>query len=230
MNQKNQIKLVSLFVVLEFILCVAVQLATGTLLTVVSFGAIVLAFVFSLITLKKDFNNVLTSFGLLTTVIADIFLVVMKPAIQDIAMLSFSITQIMYFIRIYLNTSDKKTKITHLITRICLVILSISLTIVVLKDKTDFLSLISIFYYANLLTNVIFSFFIKSKIFTIGLICFALCDMFIGLNILCSSYLQVQQGSFLYWLANPKFDFAWLFYVPSQTLIALSCIKSNKTN
>ena len=66
MNQKNQIKLVSLFVVLEFILCVAVQLATGTLLTVVSFGAIVLAFVFSLITLKKDFNNVLTSFGLLT--------------------------------------------------------------------------------------------------------------------------------------------------------------------
>ena len=126
MNQKNQIKLVSLFVVLEFILCVAVQLATGTLLTVVSFGAIVLAFVFSLITLKKDFNNVLTSFGLLTTVIADIFLVVMKPAIQDIAMLSFSITQIMYFIRIYLNTSDKKIKITHLITRICLVILSIS--------------------------------------------------------------------------------------------------------
>ena len=114
MNQKNQIKLVSLFVVLEFILCVAVQLATGTLLTLVSFGAIVLAFVFSLITLKKDFNNVLTSFGLLTTVIADIFLIVMKPAIQDIAMLSFSITQIMYFIRIYLNTSDKKIKKTHL--------------------------------------------------------------------------------------------------------------------
>ena len=228
MNRKNQIILISLFVLLETVLCIAVQITTGLILTAVSFGAVVLAFVFSLITLKKDFNNILISFGLLTSVIADIFLVVINPRIQNIAMISFSITQIFYFIRIYLNTIDKKIKIIHIITRIFIIVLSIFLTIVVLKEKTDFLSIISIFYYANLLLNVVFSICIKKfKIFSIGLICFALCDMFIGLNILCSAYIKISEGSLLYFLANPNFNFAWLFYVPSQTLIALSCIKSN---
>ena len=225
---KSQIILISLFIIFETVLCVAVQITTGPLLTAVSFGAVVLAFIFSLITLKNDFNNILTSFGLLTTVVSDIFLVVLNPAIQDVAMLSFSITQILYFIRIHLNTFDNKIKILHIVTRIFTVVLSLLLTIVVLKEKTDFLSLISIFYYANLLTNVVFSFFTKRLfILSIGLICFALCDMFIGLNILSSSYIQLAEGSLLYFLANPSFNFAWLFYVPSQTLIALSCVKFN---
>ena len=228
-NQKNKIIFVSLFVLIETILTILVQTTTGTLLTVVSFGAVVCAFLFSFLTLKKDFDSVLTTIGLFTTVIADIFLVVLHAQFQVIAMFSFSITQICYFTRIYLNHSNKKIKLIHIVVRLSLILIAITATFLVLKDKTDLLSLISLFYYANLLINVIFSLADnKNIIFSIGLICFAMCDLFIGFNIMSSSYIELSEGTFLYFLANPGFNIAWLFYVPSQALIALSNIKKKE--
>ena len=141
-------------------------------------------------------------------------------------MIFFSITQICYFIRIYLSQNDRKIRIIHLIVRILLVVIALIATIIVLKENTDLLSLISLFYYANLLVNVVFSFITnkKSLLFSIGLACFAMCDLFIGFSVLNDSYIELKEGTLLYFLANPGFNIAWIFYVPSQTLIALSNI------
>ena len=222
-SRKAAAWLITLFLVIEAVLCILVQRTTGTTLVVVSYMAVVLAFVFSLIQLRRDYNYILTTAGLLMTICADLFLVVLNPQIPVLAMGFFSITQICYFIRIYRNQESIRARRIHLITRVGLVVLAMAATVLVLGEKTDALSLISLFYYGNLLINTVFAFTNKRiRILAIGLLLFTLCDLFIGLNILCSSYIPLQEGTFLYFLANPGVNMAWIFYVPSQTLIAVS--------
>ena len=213
-----------IFIVFEIILMILVQLTSGVMNTVVSFTSVVCAFIYGVLYLNK--HNILIIIGLFTTVCADIFLVVIEPMKQNIAMCFFSITQICYFLYIY-NSQNKFQQKMHIIIRIIIIVISLITTTIVLKDNTDFLSLISLFYYANLVVNIIFAFTIKNKniLLIIGLILFACCDFVIGISIMGESYLSLKEGSFLYFIANPGFNLAWIFYVPSQTLIALSVKK-----
>ena len=228
LNKYKSNTFIIIFSIIELLLCVLVQITNGTTNIVVSYTSVVIAFIFSLLYFKTDKFYLLTLIGLLCTVFADLFLVVIEPIKQIPAMLFFSITQICYFIRIYLKQDNKKERTIHVIIRIITVLICIIATIIVLKDKIDFLSLISLFYYANLLVNTIFAFvyFNNNKLFAIGLLCFTLCDLFIGFSILDQSYISIKDNSILQFLCNPGFNIAWLFYVPSQTLISLSCIKS----
>lgn len=229
MNRKTLL-ITGLFIIIEIILGILIQFSHHTLHIVLCYSSVVLACVFSFVFItKKDFF--LTQLGLLFTVFADLFLVVITPMLQIPAMICFSITQMCYFLRLYLNENSKKEKLIHIITRITTSILIIIITIIVLKEKTDFLSIISTFYYANLLINIIFAFrkSNKSILFPIGLLLFSLCDLQIGIKILNDSYINVSNNIILEFLSDPPFNFAWLFYVPSQTLIALSVI-NDKTS
>lgn len=214
------------FILIEIILGILIQITNGTINTIFSYGAIVLAFLTTLLFINRDKVYILTLVGLLFTCLADLLLVVIEPIHQIPAMIFFSITQICYFLRIYLNHQTSKEKIIHLSIRLILILTAIILTIIVLENNTDLLSIISLFYYANLVSNVIFSLtqLKRSKTFAVGLLCFMVCDLFIGLSILESNYLAIDKTSFLYLLCNPGFNIAWIFYVPSFTLIALSCI------
>lgn len=236
LNNKNLFKtsIIISYIVIEIILGVLVQTTSGILNTTSSFLAVVLAFVFSIYLLLTNINInkelILLSCGLFCTVLADLFLVVIKPMMQLHAMIFFSLTQICYFIIIYLNQENTNKKVIHLIIRIAITGISLLATVLVLKENTDALSLISLFYYANLISNIIFSFTINkiNIIFSIGLILFACCDLLIGLNIMASSYLPIEEGTILYFLAHPGFNLAWVFYVPSQILISLSSITLNE--
>lgn len=213
-----------IFILIELVLTVLVQLISGVSNTVVSFLAIVIAFLFPLLFIKKSYSYIYTQIGLLCTVFADLFLVVITPVYKIPAMIFFSITQICYFLKILYNQKILKIRLLHIITRSITIIIAIVITIIVLKDKTDFLSIISIFYYANLIINIIFSFMTnqKSIIFSIGLILFACCDLLIGMSVLNDSYIKIPENSLLHLLVNTGFNLAWLFYVPSQTLISIS--------
>lgn len=236
LNNKNLFKtsIIISYIVIEIILGVLIQTTSGILNTTSSFLAVVLAFLFSIYLLLTNINInkelILLSCGLFCTVLADLFLVVIKPMMQLHAMIFFSLTQICYFIIIYLNQENTNKKVIHLIIRITITGISLLATVLVLKENTDALSLISLFYYANLISNIIFSFTINkiNIIFSIGLILFACCDLLIGLNIMASSYLPIEEGTILYFLAHPGFNLAWVFYVPSQILISLSSITLNE--
>lgn len=233
LNNKNLFKtsIIISYIVIEIILGVLVQTTSGILNTTSSFLAVILAFVFSIYLLLTNINInkelILLSCGLFCTVLADLFLVVIKPMMQLHAMIFFSLTQICYFIIIYLNQENTNKKVIHLIIRITITGISLLATVLVLKENTDALSLISLFYYANLISNIIFSFTINeiNIIFSIGLILFACCDLLIGLNIMASSYLPIEEGTLLYFLAHPGFNLAWVFYVPSQVLLSLYSLK-----
>lgn len=227
MNNKKSLIISSVFITLEIILGILIQFTNSNLNVILSYSSIIIAAVFPLFFIKSK-NYLSTQIGLVFTMFADLFLVVITPMLQIPAMICFTITQLSYFIRIYLNQESKKEKLTHIIIRIISSILIIIIAIIVLKEKTDFLSLISTFYYANLIVNIIFS-FKQSKLsllFPIGLLLFACCDLQVGISILNSSYINIENIKILNFIADPPFNLAWLFYVPSQTLIALSIIKN----
>ncbi len=223
---------IGIFMAFELACLSVILFADGKIVTAFSFIAVSSAFLFSLIFISFKKENYLTQIALFFTVIADIFLVLVKPMNQAIVMTSFSLTQIIYFILLLRQSDNKKLRLASIISRTIVVVGVIIATIIVVKDKVDYVALISMFYYANLIMNLIFAFinFRKNPLFAFGLLFFLLCDTFIGLNVAVGTYINVPETSILYKMAHPNFNWAWLFYVPSQTLISLSSVihKRNK--
>jgi hypothetical protein len=217
-----------IFIVTEIILGILVQHTAGITNTIVSYSTVLLACIFCLLMFTKTCNFAFTELGLIFTACADIFLVVIEPMKQIPAMIFFTATQLCYFAITYINESGRKKRRANVIARTVLSAVMIGAALVILGEKTDALALISVFYYANLVVNIIFAFgqLRRSFLFPLGLLLFAFCDAQIGIRVLVESYITVDTESLLYQFAYPSVNFAWMCYVPSQTLIALSVVKS----
>lgn len=226
MLKNNRIKIIAVttFCAIETVLFFLVQCTRDNINIAVSYISVILACLFMATSFSKTSSYVFTQFGLIFTVFADYFLVVLDPIKQLPAMIFFSGTQIFYFLRLYLGEKSEQKRKIHLILRVIISLVAIILTFVVLKDEADAVSVISMFYYANLLTNIIAaSMQIKgNRLFLIGLVLFIMCDTAIGINELINTYLESENASQITDAIFGKFNVPWLFYVPSQTLIALS--------
>ena len=223
LKSKKSIYIFSLlFTFLELLLAVCVQTVGGRANDFLSVSAIALCFAFALLFLEKGTDTALIQAALFCTLMADICLIILQPRKQLLAMLFFSAVQICYFILLWKN--QRKYKGFHLVFRGFISLTALFLTAAVLGEKADPLSLVSLFYFANLLLNVIFSFadFKKNRLFAVGLLLFLLCDICIGLSEMSAGYIPIKEGTLLYAVIHPGFNLAWLFYIPAQTLIALS--------
>ena len=69
--------------------------------------------------------------------------------------------------------------------------------------------------------NLLFAFLNKDHMLGIAFVLFLLCDTVIGLQVASSGYLPIGEGSLLHRLLFSGFNLAWLFYLPSQVLLAL---------
>lgn len=215
----------ALFIAAEIYLSYLIQISAGDGVILPQYISVILACLFCFISIEKTKTYFLTQGALIATVCADYFLIYVPERQQLYGMLCFSVAQLLYFLRIYLDDESKKRKKAHLILRFAVSVLGIAATILVLGEKSDAVALVSVFYYANLVLNLIFSFiqFKSSKLLAIGLLCFLLCDTVIGLaNI--GPYFQIEEDSFIAKLLDPGFDPAWMFYVPSQALLAMSVL------
>lgn len=225
-SNKGKVIAASAFFTVQFLFLIATILTGDEF-----FASVALSCVFAPIAFSKTKSYLLIQLALIFTVIADVFLVLCDPIIRFPAMLSFSVTQICYFLKLYFETKSKIEKYIHLSVRAFATIAVIIATIVVLKEKTDALSLISMFYYANLAINIVFAFVHvkKSTTFAIGLLLFILCDTAIGFKELASSYLS---GGIIDIINNvlSGANWAWIFYIPAQTLISFSLVKFNKND
>ncbi len=228
LKAKNLTPFIIVFCLIEGVLGFFIQKLNGTLYSSVSFSSIILAFLFCFLLLKREFYHIITVFALFFTVCADFLLcgLVDFPFIKELAMCFFVGTQTCYFLRLYFNQQQKQRTI-HVIVRVVFSVFALTLTAIVLKENTNFLSLISLFYYANLIVNVVFAFIQvkRSPLLAIGLLLFALCDVFVGLGMI-ENFITIPDGSIIQRINNINLNMAWLFYVPSQTLLALSTIKS----
>ena len=177
----------------------------------------------------RDFRGRLLFFGLCFTLVSDIFLVALEgvfSSYQSFGMTSFSIVQLLYFV--YLNTyveTKESKKVIYIIRAIGIIVVEVT-TIIVLKSKYDYLSFISMFYFANIVLNLATSLCLikKNPLFAIALIFFVLCDVIVGLSMADGSYLALDSESILYKIIHPGFNIIWLFYLPSQVLITLTVL------
>lgn len=213
------------FCIAELTLGVLVQTTSGTALVWISYAAILLACAFVALCFEATPRWLLTQIALLFTVCADYFLVVKGAEQQFLAMLFFSVTQLAYAARLFVEDTSKARRTAHLAARVGVPLLVIAVTLIVLGSGADRVALISMFYFANLALNVVFAFLQgkASLLLAIGLTLFLCCDVFIGLSLI-EGWLPLTKGSILYVLAHPGFNAAWVFYVPSQTLLALSAL------
>lgn len=164
---------------------------------------------------EMRYDMIIVGGALIFTLLSDTFLLYFN-SYYELGVLSFIVVQVLYFVRmIYgLNFSNKR-----MYTSICMRVgLSIIAIIVLLAlNYFSFLYSIVAIYFMNIIMNFIDSTistvklygdkrFITSLVFTIGLILFIGCDIFVGISNLSSF------GS----------EIIWIFYLPSQILIALS--------
>ncbi|MBO5439696.1 MAG: hypothetical protein J6A53_03475 [Clostridia bacterium] len=226
-NKKIKLPIAVAFIAIQSILFFVVQLTSGLACIISSYTVVVLCCLYAMLHIEKSKDYVFTQIALVCTVMADLFLVVIHPIKQLPAMIFFSSTQICYFLRLYFNSKSEKEKRIHLIVRAVASLLALLITIIVLKQKTDAVSLISMFYYANLIINIVFAFvqYKKSQLFAIGLLLFLGCDTLVGLNALLSDYITSPNGQQICNAIFGTLNWAWIFYVPSQACLALSLTK-----
>ena len=218
------------FACVELVLLIAILFGSNIAINVLEFLSIVIAFVFSLLFICDNPKVIITQTALFFTVIADLFLEIVSPMIQVVAMIAFSTVQVLHFSRLFLELSTKKWKLANIIIRISIIIIVELTTAIILKDKFDFLSAISMFYFTNLILNIVLSFFEfkKSPLFAIGLLLFLGCDIFVGLQVANGLYINIPTDSILYNIIFAPFNISWLCYLPSQTLISSSVMSINK--
>ena len=218
-----------IFFLIEAALGVAIQFAPANIEYVLCFSAVALAALFALFSFKKNKCGTLTLLGLIFTVCADVFLVLMKDGDKLTAMYFFTCVQLFYFIRVLVENQGGRVRKNHIIFRIELLFIAFVLTLAVLGDGADALSIVSMLYFTNLFVNIVFSFknFRRAPSFAIGLLLFAFCDLLVGFSLL-DLYIPVSESSLVYKLVHSDINLIWAFYVPSQTLIALSSRTTEK--
>lgn len=215
------------FITAELIFLILIEIGMGSATNAICFASVVTAFLFCLFVSRNELDSLFVACALFFTVCADFCLVIMNPQPRILAMVFFNAVQLLYFARLIRIDKCQKTRTIHLLVRGIAIALGILLATLVLKENTDFLSIISIIYFANLAVNILYSFLSGRErlLFSFGLVFFALCDIFVGLSVLLADYLTVAEDSIIYKLTHTEINLVWLFYVPSQTLIALSSIK-----
>ena len=222
-NKRLLIALSLAFVIIEIALGIIIQTPHSN--NYIQYFAIALACVFCSIFFEKSKSYLFTQIALIFTVLADFFLVYLYPIEQLNGMIFFAGTQIAYFLRIYFEEQNAKIRKIHLRTRIIASIVAIVATFIVLGKNTDALAIVSIFYYANLILNIVFAFinFKNEQILAIGLVFFVICDTFVGFGSI-GPYMTLSEGSLIYKILNSGVNVAWIFYVPSQMLLAISLL------
>ena len=209
------------FCAVELVLYGLILTTGGAALVASSYGAIILCFAFGLLHGKSGDRWLVA--GLAFTLLADWCLVVCAPIQQLWGMIFFLGTQSMYALRLHLQKPNR----ILLILRIALTAVAVGIAVVVLREKTDALALVSIGYYANLIMNIVAAFgnVRENKVFSLALVLFLLCDTVIGLQVAAGGYLPIEEGSLLHRILFMDFHLSWFFYLPSQVLIALTAAK-----
>ena len=219
MQKKNTLLTVFLLIA-EAILYYFILTTGGQTLVITSYLSIIFCFLFALQGIR---HNPLIVAGLACTVGADFCLVVCDPIQQLWGMVFFLGAQTLYAIHLH----GKQKNNLLLIARIVLTVTAEIIAALVLKENLDALAMVSMAYYANLIMNMVVAFaqWHKDKLLPIGFVLFILCDTIIGLQVASGGYLPIAEGSVLYNLIFSGFNTAWMFYLPSQVLIALSVLK-----
>lgn len=225
-TKKINIVLLAVFIFIETALYVIIMENLLSPIRHFCYLSVIICFLFTLYNYKNSSNSKLMFYAVCFTLVADLCLVLLEVKDMSFAMTVFTFTHITYGVR-EMKNSQKKVNRISLAVRIILSVILIILGKVVMKNGFNYLIFITMIYFANILSNVAFSFFENKKdlLFIIGLILFLFCDIYTGFGFLD---LTLAENSFLQKLLYPHFNAIWLFYLPAQTVLAISTFKKSE--
>ena len=189
------------------------------------YATVVLACLFCILFAERSWEYLTIQWALVATVWADFYLVLPPSPNQLPGMICFSMAQISYALSLCFTEKSPRRLRLWLWVRMILSVIAVAATFAVLGKSADAVAVVSVFYYANLVLNIIVAWTqLPRKIVTaVGLTLFLCCDTVIGLSFL-DGYLPVSETSFIYRIIHPGFDLAWAFYLPSQMLLSVSLL------
>lgn len=224
MTKKKSIPLI-LFVLIHLILYLfiyAFKIITGKAETIADYIVVISCFLFSLgyFIIKRNSNTLIFVIAFLFTILADTNLLILDDN-YELGVLAFIIVQFAYFWYILKNMYTKDNYGYLIAIRLITIVIGVIASLIVQTDKL--LVCLVIIYISNLVINLIISIIPRKRnlLFSLGLFLFLLCDICVGCyNI--GDIIDISNTSLFYKIANLPFNIAWLFYHPSQVLLAIS--------
>ena len=162
----------------------------------IKYTGIVLCFLFSLY--KSNTYRIL-AFAL--TLIADYFLLIANRN-YELGLMPFVLVQIVYCLLL-----KKRYKRTYILFRFAFVVLGVCALFII--NNISLLNILVVVYFSNLFINAVCACCCKNFLLATGLALFVCCDVCVGFNFISPN------NFFLFFLI-------WVFYLPSQVLIALA--------
>lgn len=213
------IKLILVIILIIYICFISVELfhiKTAIDMNIIKYIGIALCFLITLISNgneinKRDIN--LLQIGMVFTLIADFFLVILDYHIAGVVM--FSIVQMIYITRYTEGNSN------HIIKRLVGVFIFISIIYLLVNRyimKFEYLIAMGLFYSICILISILKSIKagktmmypnLNKNMIIWGMVLFALCDLNVALA-------RIEQ------IHNISSNLIWVFYLPSQVLLSLS--------
>lgn len=224
MTKKKSIPLI-LFILIHLILYLfiyAFKIITGKTETIADYIVVISCFLFSLVyfIIKRNSNTLIFVIAFLFTILADTNLLILDDN-YELGILAFIIVQFAYFCYILKNMYTKDNYSYLIAIRLITIVIGVIASLIVQTDKL--LVCLVIIYISNLVINLIISIIPRKRnlLFSLGLFLFLLCDICVGCyNI--GDIIDISNTSLFYKIANLPFNIAWLFYHPSQVLLAIS--------
>ena len=224
MTKKKSIPLI-LFILIHLILYLfiyAFKIIMGKTETIADYIVVISCFLFSLVyfIIKRNSNTLIFVIAFLFTILADTNLLILDDN-YELGILAFIIVQFAYFWYILKNMYTKDNYSYLIAIRLITIVIGVIASLIVQTDKL--LVCLVIIYISNLVINLIISIIPRKRnlLFSLGLFLFLLCDICVGCyNI--GDIIDISNTSLFYKIANLPFNIAWLFYHPSQVLVAIS--------
>ena len=166
---------------------------------------------------KRKMTNCFIPIALVFTLISDYFLLFnTNQNLYVYGLITFIITQLIYFAFILYLRKSKLELLINLLVRFLLTIAA--LVVAFYLNYSDVLTILALAYFVELLSNFLYSTFLikldkEYLIFLLGLLLFIGCDINVGLN-----NVHLFEG-IDYSLVN---FLMWVFYLPSQVLLSLT--------
>ena len=166
---------------------------------------------------KRKMANCFIPIALVFTLISDYFLLFnTNQNLYVYGLITFIITQLIYFAFILYLRKSKLELLINLLVRFLLTIAA--LVVAFYLNYSDVLTILALAYFVELLSNFLYSTFLikldkEYLIFLLGLLLFIGCDINVGLN-----NVHLFEG-IDYSLVN---FLMWVFYLPSQVLLSLT--------
>ena len=186
--------------------------------------SVFLCFIISIFLFCKTKDYYLMLSAITISLISDIFFIFFDN-LSYIGLIGLNIVQLLYFLRIYLDSDYKKSNV---LSRIIVLPFITLITFLVLRDRINIEALLWVWFSTNLFINILFT--IKeigiNNLFPIGLLLlFAFSASLMLTNV--GNYIN-SNIRLLNFIENLPFDLTHVFYIPAQVVLTCSIFTVNR--